>query len=1231
MLQKKVRHQVGRVFQNPRMAPTGRTILIVAGLFILLSTAAWAQLYSGSVAGVVTDPSGAVVPNARIALVDQDKGFSFAAGADATGRYLVRSVPPATYKISIEAAGFKGQTRAGIVVGVNQNVTVDFALEVGAATQTIEVTAAAPVLQAEDAVSGQVVDRKLINDLPMIGRSVFQLSYLTPGVNPVDNTCAPPTKCSTGTNFVSNGSRNSTADMLLDGVSTTNFEQNSGINSVLFTPAVDAVEEFAVQQSNFSAEYGFTGATIVNMVTRSGGNKFRGSGYDFLRNSAMDANDFFANSIGHKIPPLKLNDFGATLGGPIQKNKTFFFGDYEGTRQATMTNFSGGVPSDAMKAGNFGEVCGYKGGVFDAAGMCSVSAGQIWDPYSGVLDPSLATAVRGAFIPFNNLATYVSPGSPKLNGTPFQLAPVPGNLIDPVAAKMIQYYPQPNRNVGSSAYNYRSNWLGSTAVHTHMDQYDIKIDRQFGDRDLLSAKYSAMQSGTPAYSRYGNNDPGDPTNRGDRAFTAHLVALNYTRTISPTLVLNLTYGLTRSTGLFGPGIATKFPGLSASKTLGMPSYMDASGVPSLPAISVSGYGPVGTGAWTIARQGQDVQQLHGNLSWIKGRHELKFGTEGRLHRQNFTQPGTPAGDFGFQRQGTAQDGWGDGGGGDAMASFLTGTNVYPWGWGQYEVPNWVSSNSWQVGAFVQDNWKTSDKVTLNVGLRYDLTLPRTERHNRMNELDPNLVSPLQIPGLGNLHGGEVFMSPSNRSNYDTNAKDFGPRFGFAYKASSKMVVRAGYGIYFSTTRAGAAGVGAPGWQGYDQTTPWITTYQNDLATPYGRLSNPFPNGVLMPVGSTLGAMNDVGFTAIGPIRGLNSSTPYEQAWSFGIQRELPGNFLLDTSYIGKKGTHLYFGGTEDLNHLGPQIEQYSPAQIADLSSLVNNPFYGHITDPASALSAPQIQKYQVMLPYPQYTGFAGDPMAVANSIYHSLQLKVEKRFSKGLSLLATYVWSKSIDNASVPSNATASFVYGGTSSLQDPNNRGLERSLSSFDIPHVLQLTYTYEIPIGRGKLLGGHMNPVLNAIVGGWQTNGTWRFSSGTPLSLGLDATQQLPTYGPQRPDLTAALTCNSGSDFLTNYFANPEVAVAPAPYALGNAPRAIGSCRAPGMSNANLSLFKTFSVSKLREGASIQFRLEAFNALNHSQFAPPNTTIDGGSFGQISSLGLAPREVQLALKLSF
>ena len=372
-----------------------------------------AQLYTGSVTGVVADPSGAIVPNAQIRLVDEAKGFAFTAATDSVGRYTFRQVPPGTYKISVEAQGFRGETQSGVKLDISQNVTVNFSLEVGMASQTVEISEAAALLSTQDATTGQTVNRKFINDLPLISRSVTDLAYLTPGITEADAGCQG---CSQN-NFISNGGRNATADMLLDGVTVTNFEQNSGIQVPTYTPSVDAVEEFTVQQTNFSAEYGFSGGTIVNMVTRSGSNQFHGSLYEFFRNQKLDANNWFNNQSGVPIAALRNNNFGGTVGGPIKKDKTFFFFDYDGTRSRTAASSQVGVPSAAERTGNFGELCGYAGGSFDSNGRCSSDGGQLWDPYTGLYSADAGGPVRSAYIPFNNLSTYMSPGSPFLNGT----------------------------------------------------------------------------------------------------------------------------------------------------------------------------------------------------------------------------------------------------------------------------------------------------------------------------------------------------------------------------------------------------------------------------------------------------------------------------------------------------------------------------------------------------------------------------------------------------------------------------------------------------------------------------------------------------------------------------------------------------------------------------------------------------------------------------------------------
>ena len=632
---------------------------------------------------------------------------------------------------------------------------------------------------------------------------------------------------------------------------------------------------------------------------------------------------------------------------------------------------------------------------------------------------------------------------------------------------------------------------------------------------------------------------------------------------------------------------------------------------------------IGNQPWSYLRQGQETHHLLGTLSWIRGQHDLKFGAEGRMHRDNFTQPGTPGGLFSYDFTGTSQQPFS--GGGDSLASFLTGVGG-PGSWGQYEIPNYVSTQSFQYGGFVQDNWKVSRKLTLNIGMRYDVSTPRTERYNRMNALSTSVVSPITAPGLGTLHGGEIFANSDQRHTYNTDYNNFGPRFGFAFQAMDKTVIRGGYGIFFSTVKSGAAGVGPIGYQGYDETTNWYGLDPSNGATPYGRLSNPFPNGVKLPPGSSLGLLNDIGLGAAGPIPSLDSTTPYEQAWSFGIQRELPSNILLDVNYLGKKGTHLYFGGAGSLNYLGPQIEHYSPAQISNLLTYVHNPFFGIITDPNSSLSSDSVPAYQLQLPFPQFTGFGGDDPPWANSIYNALQVKLEKRFSRGLQFLVSYTWSKSLDDAS--STGGSITWLGGTTHLQDPNNRRLERGLSTFDVPVVLQFSYTYELPIGRGKALGRNMPTVLNAVIGGWQTNGIWRFTDGRPLILGLSGGQSLPTYGAQQPNINGTLRCAS-SDRLNQFFANPDILSTPDAFTLGSAPRTDGSCRQPGKANADLSLFKEFQLSSLREGAKIQVRLETLNAFNHPQFNGPDTTVDGGSFGVITSTANSPREVQIALKL--
>jgi len=1195
-------------------------VMLIAFLLVIPSMMS-AQGYFATLSGTMTDPSGAVIPGAKVTLLDQEKGYQFNATTDSSGRYLFRSIAPGLYTVSAEMPGFEKIVRTGIRVEINDNATANLTLKIAGSVQTVQVGAQTATLDTQDATTGQVINRKFINDLPLIDRYVMDLTFLTPGVTEIDDQCG--VNC-TGTNFISNGTRGSTADILMDGASITNFEPNGGVTQATYTPSAEAVEEFKVQQSNFSAEFGFSGASVVNMVTRSGSNSFHGSGYDFIRDQKFDANNWFNNFYGIPIAPLRRNNYGGTIGGPIFKNKTFFFFDYDGTRETTMSTSQAGVPSMAERSGDFGEVCAAQGGAFDSTGLCTVAQGQMWDPYSGVYDPNVGGAVRNTFIPYNNLANYASPGNPNLDGTPYQLSGEAGDLIDPVAQKMMSYFPEPN----ISGDNIYDNWIGSGPNHNYNDQFDIKIDHRFRASNLLSAKYSQNWNHNAPYNCFKNFT--DPCAGGPNTSHAHLFTITDTHTFSPTLLLNSTLGFTRGSLLIfaysGEGGVTDPLG-----TLGFPAYLGSGGWVGVPAMYIgggyfsAGSTNIGTDPYGNYKQGQDTGQLTFTLSKQFGPQELKFGFEGRLHQQNYIQTNAPEGTFSFDEHGSSQcPNDVSTCGGDGMASFMMGNT----GGGYYEIQFQPATQNYQFAGFVQDNWKVNPKLTLNIGLRYDVSLPRTDRHNRQNWFDPNIGSPLQVPDLGPLRGGEVFASSHQRTITDTDWKDVQPRFGFAYQLSPLSVVRGGYGIYYSQTRSGANGVGSYGTQGFNQSTNMVTTYLNDGATPYLRLGNPYPNGLIQPAGSTLGLMNDVGFGAIGPIRSV-INTPYEQSWSFGFEHQWPWNVLMNLEYIGKKGTHLYFGGANQLNILGPEIETYSADQIAALNTYVDNPFYGIITDPNSPLSSSQVQQAQLEVPYPQFTYVTSDVPPIANSIYHGLQVTIEKNYSNGLQLLVSYVWSKSIDDSSVDDDNVT--WLGSFLSLQDPNKPGLERSLSTFDIPHVFQFGYTYDLPVGRGKAFLSNMPRVLDAVIGGWKTNGVWRESAGRPLAMSTYDGTSLPTYGSQRPNLVGQPRRNHGHDWINNYFSNPEVFQLPPLYALGNTPRTIGSVRTPSVFSANLSVEKQFSLESLRKDLRLELRLEAQNAFNHPVFGTPDTAVDDPSFGVISYTANAPRQVQLGLKVYF
>ncbi len=1182
-------------------------------LFILMAALSWGQVYSGSMTGVITDPSGAVVPNVNVTVTDTAKGFTYRATTDSSGRYLVRPLPPSSYRLNATAAGFKEFVQDAIQVAVNQNAALDVRLELGTGSQSVEVSATAGALATQDAVTGQELTRNFVNDLPLLGRGVFDLAGLTSGLT---QTSGGFSFANYANNFISNGSRNATSDILVDGVSTTNNEQATGVQVPLLEPSVDSVQEFKVQQSNFSSDIGFTGSTVINVVSRSGSNQLHGSAYYFLRNNKLTANDWYANSLNTPLAGRRYNDFGGTLAGPIKKDKTLYFFDIEGRKNVDARTFRAGVPSAAMRKGDFSEICPQG---FNAAGICNNPNGQLWDPYSGTFVPTLGVPIRSVPIPFNNMATFMSAGSPVLAAVGRNLPAKPGNLIDPVAMKMMQYYPQPNVNVGNPNYNRLDNWLGTGSNLFTAHQWGIKIDHSFSEKARTAFKF-VRQAGDFSFTNpFGNAL--NPSFSGPVDVRNHMVSINHNQSLGSKTLLNVTFGLARNYQN-RHDISESFD-FDAVSQLGLPEYMRRSGIKTSPAIVISDYASiegvsVGSLPYALLRQGSETWDLSPSISRVQGKHDIKAGVQTRLHRINFMQPGAPGGAYGYWITATSQ--YYVQGGGDSFASFLTGIGA---GGGSYDIPAWVSTHNYGISSYVQDNWRVNDRLTLNLGLRYEVETPRTERYDRQSWIDLNMASPLKVPGMPNLKGGMMFAGGDDRSPYGWDRNNFGPRVGFAYKVANKVVLRGGYGLFFVPSLRGAAGTGAGSTLGFSRSTTWVISY--DGQTPWARLNDPYPiTGPNLPVGASGGAMSFVGEGISGPERSLLNATPYEQSWSFGFQREIPGGIVLDANYIGKKGTKLYYNGSGRYNTFGRQIESYTAAQLADLNTYVANPFYGYV--PANTpLGGQTVQKYRLQMPYPQFTGVSSPPLPVANSIYNSLQLRAEKRLSHGLQFLVTYTYQRSVDDSSAGSVTW----MGGSGSLQNPNDRAAERSVSQFDIPHVFGFNYVYDLPFGHKKAFGANWNGVTNAIFGGWKTNGIWRFSTGQPLALYFNGSTPLPTYGTQRPNLTADLTRNEGSNWRDQYFANPTAAVRPAPYTLGNAPRTLESIRTPGVNNANLSIFKAFEMNWLREGAYMEFRAEGFNAFNHPQFCGPNTTIDGGQFGSVTRTCNLPREVQLALKL--
>ena len=791
--------------------------------------------------------------------------------------------------------------------------------------------------------------------------------------------------------------------------------------------------------------------------------------------------------------------------------------------------------------------------------------------------------------------------------TPFPGNRIPADRINLVSANVNHYWPLPNTAGTNGTQN--NDYFATGSAPYDIDQYDIKVDQILSNRQRLSVRVSQRYPSTsPA--RLLPPDIDVAQNASINRQNGEGAALDYTFALNPTYLMEFRYGLSRvvyQNSTFGDNFDPT--------SLGMPSYLrDDVDALIFPGFGPSGYLAIGSGS-QLARGSLDLMSHIWSLANTKvfPVHTLKFGVEARLMINNALQDGRATGDYQFGANlTTGPDALAASStAGDGYASFLLGLGS---GTLSHNLKN-VATNSRYWGAYFQDDWKASNRLTVNLGLRYDLFLPRTERFNRANYLDLSAPSPLAGPaGIPDLQGGLAYVGIDGRDREQTitNYLNFSPRIGFAYQAANRLVLRAAYGIFFTNQPSAAAST--EGDNGYRTDTPYYGTLNG--YSPNNYISDPFPGAGFLPVtGNSLGLLTNVGQAISAPLREAPST--YVQNWNFGVQYQLPGDWLLDVAYAGSRGVDLVWG---------PSFNQLPVSDLALGSQLlqnVNNPFYGLITG-STPLAGKQVQRRYLLAPYPQFTNVAWGYQPGASSAYHSIQVKVNKRFGNGLSLLLSFTGGKTLDDAS--SNNTSNF--NGTGVSQDAYNRRADWSLSTIDVSKRLVLSGVYELPFGHKRHWGNSWNRATDLFLGGWQANGIFTAQTGVPLAL--SATNVANIFNPgERPNNNgqSALLTGRVQDRLNEYF-DTSVFSQPANYTLGNVSRTLPDVRSPGIASLDFSVFKNFAVS---ERLTLEFRAESFNLTNTPQFGTPQTGVTSSTFGVISSQANAPRQNQFALKLLF
>ena len=1159
-------------------------LLLLLTLPLLLGPAQ-ATVSTAQLRGTVQDPTGAVIPGAKVMLVNDTTGESSEAGTDEFGRYLFNNLRPSSYTIRVESTGFNSVESLGVVLRVGQQAEVDIVLEVGAVTTTVEVQGQTPLIDSVSSALGQEVTNRYVTEVPLFDRNVTNLAFLAPGVTQVGGSGGQSgsqvSAGQTGTNFVSNGQRNSTAEIRLDGGLTTSPETGEGSTTQAnYQPSVEAVQEFKVQNNGFSAEWGNNGGTVINIVSKSGTNEFHGSAYWFARRPSLDANNFYANRAGNPKPDFKRDQYGGSIGGPIVRNRTFFFFNSDNVRNDSPSTTTQTVPSALQRSGDFSQT-------FNQDGSLVV----IHQPYEIIFRPRPP------------------------HRRPFPNNVIPASEQEPVARNLMQFYPE--ANTPGNPVTGRNNYTGTATGASPFRQFDIKFDQVATASSRLTLRVSQRTLQADAARLYGT--AADEASISDGAVRNSVLEHSWTPTPTAVWVNRIAVDrahIETSSIPFDP------------RSIGFPDVIvETNDAEIFPRVTANGYAPLGTRGWTDTVNAHTQWMLSSSLSKVVGNHNLKVGGEARVALVNYWQPGFPVGWFQHSPAPTRQRIFGGGAAnartGDSIASLLAGAG-HPFSWGGISVTPSTATRSQETAIYAQDDWRVTQRLTLNLGLRYEWSVPLTDRHDRMQFAEVDLDSGLEVEGLGMLRGVNYFSSDDFRRPA-IDANNWAPRLGFAYKAAEKTVVRGGFGVYYGLSPATNRQYTGPAFR---SSAIWQPTQDFGFSR-YATLSNPYPDGVPLPQGRRYGSANQWGYESSGGLfREFRNAEIYQ--WSLGVQQELPGAMVLEVGYSGSRSTHLMFNGTDNLNFVSREAREQWGAE--GLVEEVANPFLplfqgprAIFHEPASAYNNEAIPRLNLLRPFPQFDGpFAGSHQPRASARYDSFRLRTEKRYSNGLNFVGSYTYSRLTDDSSAGNNSW----LGNRVPIQDPTDLTLEQGLGGSDTPHRVVFGWSYELPIGKERSVGRSWSRAVDAILGGWQLNGFLTFQSGLPLGLSFAAAELAD--GSQRPNIEGSILGASISETVNeNGIRFKESAFsAPPEQVPGNAPRWTGDVRGDSINNIDLSLFKVLAFS---EDMRLQIRAEFFNFTNTPQFGPPNTVFGSQDFGTINDQINNARQFQFGLRLVF